>query len=118
VTTTEYIEHALNAFGGHFAFLLFSVAGIQLFRTHKSAATAVFMIGSITAWCGLMAQRLIVPPLPTYIMDGDDILGAMGTFPQSWRIAGITFYFGMLAAAIGLLWHVQSKFKKDASEVG
>lgn len=113
MTTIQYIEYGLNLLGGHFAFLLFSIAGIQLFRTHRSAATALFMIGSLAAWCGLAAQRFIVPPLPTYIMEGDEILGAGGTFPQSWTIASITFYFGMLAAGVGLLWHAQSKFKRD-----
>ena len=81
MTAIEYIEYGMNLFGGHFAFLLFSIAGIQLFRTHKSAATALFMIGSLAAWCGLAAQRIIMPPLPTYIMEGDNILGAVGPYP-------------------------------------
>ena len=103
MTIIEYTEYALNLFGGHFAFLLFSIAGIQLFRTHKSAATALFMFGSLAAWCSLAAQRLIVPPLPTYIIEGEDILGAVGTLPQSWKIASVAFYVGVLAAAVDRL---------------
>ena len=113
MTIINFIEQQLNFLGGPLAFLLFLVASIQLFRTHRSAATITFIVGMVTAWGGLLGQRFASMPEPTYIMEGEEIVGATGSFPESWIIASSVFYLGLIVASAGLVWHV---FTKDRVE--
>ena len=116
MTIIDSIEQQLNLFGGQLAFLLFLVASIQLFRVHRTGTTLAFLAGMLTAWVGLLGQWFAPMPDPTYIMEGGEIVGATGAFPESWIIASSIFYVGLLVASTGLVWHVFSMTRKGTTD--
>jgi hypothetical protein len=106
MTVIDSIGQQLNLFGGGIAFFLFLIASIQLHRTARSAATLTFLLGMVVASAALLGQKLIPFPDPAYIMDGEEIVGATGAFPESWIYVSSAFYLGLFAASIGLALHV------------
>jgi hypothetical protein len=118
MTFLDSIAQQLNLLGGQLAFLLFLIASIRLFFTQKSGATTLFLIGMLITWGGLLGQLLVPLPEPTYIMDGEEIIGATGAFPESWVVSSIAFYIGLMVASVGLVWHAFAKVSKgDGAKV-
>ena len=106
MTAIESIDHQLTLIGGNLAFLLFLIVSVQLHRTNRSWATFAFLVGMVTVWVGMLTQWFAPTPDFTYIREDGEIVGATGTFSQTWYIGGIVFYAGLLTAAAGLSAHV------------
>ena len=106
MTAIESIDHQLTLIGGNLAFLLFLIVSIQLYRTQRSRATFAFLLGMLAVWVGMLTQWFAPMPDFSYIKEEGEIVGATGTFSQTWYLGSIVFYLGLLTASIGLSLHV------------
>ena len=90
---------------GIVALLLISAGVVLLHRRGGSNATLVMLIGMTVLWLGSLIQIFSGPGDISYIKDNGEILGATGTFPNSWYVGRVAFYSGLLVSATGFLWH-------------
>ena len=105
MTVLEPLSHQFTIIGGNLAFFLLLIASIQLYRIQKSQPTIVFLLGMLFVWAGMLTQRFAPMPDFTYIQEDGEIVGASGTFSQTWYLGSVIFYLGLSIAGVGLTWH-------------